>query len=100
VPSPQSIRKRYSSCITTWAERPRRAEGAEAEVPKKTISNKEKSFYYRDSKNKENGNIIPEKVIVPQFWIAILHRQLPSCIAFDQFIKYNGLNIYHLGEGE
>src|SRR5512136_2816211 len=39
VPSPQSIRKRYSSCLTTCAESPRLAEGAEADVPRKTISN-------------------------------------------------------------
>src|SRR5215212_6010453 len=40
VPSPQSIRKRYSSCLTICAERPRWAEGAEAEVPRNNISNK------------------------------------------------------------
>src|SRR5688572_27088247 len=44
VPSPQSIRKRYSSCLTICAERPLFAEGAEAEVPRKSISNKVESF--------------------------------------------------------
>src|SRR4030095_14055733 len=44
VPSPQSIRKRYSSCLTICAERPRFAEGADAEVPRNNISNKAKSL--------------------------------------------------------
>src|SRR3990172_2590100 len=44
VPSPQSTRKRYSSCFMIWAERPRWTEGAEAEVPRNTISNKAGAF--------------------------------------------------------
>jgi hypothetical protein len=39
VPSPQSTKKRYSSCLTICAESPRFAEGAEADVPRKSISN-------------------------------------------------------------
>jgi hypothetical protein len=43
VPSPQSIRKRNSSWITTWLDNPRWTDGADADVPKKTISNKHTS---------------------------------------------------------
>jgi hypothetical protein len=44
VPSPQSIRKRNSSWMITWLDRPRWTEGADADVPRKTISNKRTSI--------------------------------------------------------
>jgi len=59
VPSPQSTRKRYSSCLMIWAERPRWTEGAEAEVPRNTISNKAGAFHYQVSEVRNNVSSAP-----------------------------------------
>src|SRR6185503_8286112 len=80
VPSPQSIRKRYSLCLTICAESPRFAEGADAEVPRKSISNKVNPYIeicHRDSEKrfKTHRSLCTLWLIYFQYVFIIVHQK-------------------------